>query len=214
MQSSSPFPHVIDLDEDGDDDQSKLLSTPPEVGNNSETNTTRLSTGLPVTKAGITGSSLGIARVAISTTGTSTVMVGHQVSMVGPGIVRISIGMTKASTGALGTQAETTETSVVWAGTTSGLTGSSDSVSQLANQFQQMTITSHFVCPVTFLLNAIQPDYLERVDLANECLLDYLGMIDASLLKVKDYLFCVSLYVSKCQSDLHFIHFLTPVHDS
>lgn len=92
-QSFSQFPHVIDLDKDDDDDQGKRLSTPPQVRNNIRTNVTAASIGLPVTKAGVIGSSSGIARAGVSTARTSTIMAGPHVSMVGPEIVRTSTGI-------------------------------------------------------------------------------------------------------------------------
>lgn len=52
-----------------------------------------------------------------------------------------------------------------------------------------MTITPHLVHPVTFLLNVVQPDYLEKAGLANKCSLDFLSAIDTIFAKVSNSLF-------------------------
>lgn len=113
------------------------------------------------------------------------------VSAVRSGNLRTSIGAAGSSSGATETQTGMARTSAAGtvAGTSSGAAGSSAGMPQLISQFQQMTISPHLVRPVAFLQHDVQPDYLDRAGLVDKPSLDYLGVIDTSLTKVRNCYF-------------------------
>lgn len=149
---------------------------------------------------GIAWVSVGSVGVSAVMVGLSTSTIRPVVSTARFGPLRTGMSTTGSSSGMMGTQTGTVGANVAGTitGSISGAAGSSTDTPQLISQFQHMTICPHLVCPVTSLQNVIQSSYLDKAGLANKCLLDYLGVIDSRLAKERNLhlylppLFCIS----------------------